>query len=257
MKTSAKKNNQNRREDAVDSKIHISKVLLVLLISLFNYSAIQAQDYMSGRAFLDFGLDYSNSNNGHASFYAPTLVINNHFNALAISPLVYQDNNKLSGLKLTYIRNLSGKQGEDMMDNVVTVQDSLDYIAYKKFKREHRDLLEINFYGYAQYNKNLPLSASAKNFEKENNLEMNVNWNQVYMSTAEAGLGFQLQFNITNSLSLKVYSGLGGYYHVNYQQELHKGRSALCLNSGATLLYTFDILHPVNKKYRRAGMNKM
>ncbi len=250
MKTSAKHLNQNLREEGVDFSIRFSKVIYIFIISLFNFSGMFAQDVMSGRAFLDFGVDYAASNNGHSAFYAPTFVMNNHFNGLAISPLIYQDNNKLNGLKVMYIRNLSGKGSDDVKDNVITVQDSLDYIEYRKFKKVHRDILEVNFYSYLQYSRSLPLSSSAVAYEQENNLEMNVNWNQVKMSTAEAGLGFQLQYNITNTISFKVYSGLGAYYHVDYKQALHKGRNAFCMNTGATLLYTFDILHPFNKKYR-------
>ncbi|MEI6019761.1 MAG: hypothetical protein WCR21_01410 [Bacteroidota bacterium] len=249
MKTSAKHSVQNRREDGVDFINQLSKVIFVFIISLFSFSGLFGQDVMSGRAFLDFGFDYSASNNGHSAFYAPTLIINKRFNGLAISPLVYQDNHKVNGIKLSYIRNLSGKASDDVKDNVITVQDSLDYIEYKKFKKEHRDILEVNFYSYVQYNRSLPLSASAVAFEQENNLEMNVNWNQVKVSTGEAGFGIQLQYNITNTFSFKVYSGLGAYYHFDYKQELHKGRNAFCLNSGATLLYTFDILHPVSKKH--------
>ncbi len=248
MKTSNQSSGLNHPAPAAQGMKHKIKKLNFLFFALFSFGMANAQDLVSGRTFYDIGIDYLSSGNGHAAFYSPGLVINRNYNAFSIAPLIYTSNNQFSGLKVSYSRNLTGILKDDYEIVCLTHSDSLDFGEMLFYKKTHRDILQINFYTYLQYNKAIGLSSNFIEYEQLTNAEKDVNWQDVKVSTAEAGFGVQMQYNFSNAFALKVYSGLGAFRHFEYAHTLQNGREAFSLNLGATLLYTFEVIHQSSKK---------
>lgn len=246
MKTSAKYS-ANQHRDGVQPQNKLAKLMMIVWMIILSSAFVSAQDLMSARSFMDIGLDFSSSGTGHGAFYSPSLIYNQNFNGFGVSPMIYKKDNKLSGLKVSYMRNLSGKAKDEYDEEGMSQEDSLGLVEYKKYKAQHRDPFQINFYSYMQYNRALSLSEAFVNYESMTNAEKDVNWNNVKVSTGEVGLGFQLQYNVNNNIGFRIYSGIGAFHHFDYQHELNNGRSGLSLNLGATLVYTFDVLHPFQK----------
>lgn len=246
MKTSAQTSVQNHQA-GVKLQNKLAQLFILVWMMLIGSMQLSAQDAMSGRTFLDLGLDFSSSGNGHGAFYSPSLILNKNFNGFGVSPMIYKNDNKLSGLKVSYMRNLSGKVKDEFDEVNLSYEDSIGLVEYKGYKMNHRDALQINFYSYMQYNQSISLSSAFVNNESQTNAEKDVNWNNVKVSTGEVGAGFQLQYNINNNIGFRVYSGIGAFHHFDYQHELNNGRNSISLNLGATLVYTFDVLHPFPK----------
>ncbi|MEI6019767.1 MAG: hypothetical protein WCR21_01440 [Bacteroidota bacterium] len=249
MKTTAGQIQNNNLSNALSSGKYSATALIYCLFILLTAGLMQAQDQVSGRTFFDLGIDYSSSGNGHAAFYAPSLVLNKNYNALSVAPLIYNRDNQISGLKVVYVRNLTGKLKDDYEIVCLNKADSLDFGEMLFYKKTHRDILQINFYTYLQYNKAIGLSQDFIEYEQLTNAEKDVVWQDVKVSTAEAGFGVQMQYNISNAFAFKVYSGLGAFHHFEYIHDLQNGRDAFSLNLGATLLYTFEFIHQSPKKY--------
>ncbi len=246
MKTSAKISAQKHHE-GVQQQSQFVKMIILVWVMFIGSINLSGQDLMSGRTFLDLGLDFSSSGNGHGAFYSPSLILNKNFNGFGVSPMIYKNDNKLSGLKVSYMRNLTGKIKDEYDEVNLSYEDSIGLAEYKSFKMNHRDALQINFYSYMQYNQSISLSSAFANYEAQTNAEKDVNWNNVKVSTGEVGAGFQLQYNINNNVGFRVYSGIGAFHHFDYQHELNNGQSGISLNIGASLVYTFDVLHPFPK----------
>jgi hypothetical protein len=84
-----------------------------------------------------------------------------------------------------------------------------------------------------QYNNKLPLSYCLVKEENMIEREPQTNWSQVKLSTLEATAGFELQMNLTETISWKNRVGASAYYHLNYVQGMDHDRAAPTLVLGA------------------------
>lgn len=202
-----------------------------------------AQNLISGKQHVDFGVEYFSSGNGHGAFVSPTIILNKKYNSISVSPMIQKSSVQLGGLKVAYVRNLTGAMKFEFDDlDSLDAHDLLYIQDYKDYHHNHKDVFQINVYSYFQFNKPLSLSSRAAYTEQITHAKDDINWGEVKLSTIESGAGFELQVNFTNSVSFKTYVGAGVYHHYNCGYKLYNGNTAMSLNLGMALFITLDKL---------------
>lgn len=215
------KNLNNNRKGSQVGKPFVSptvwgimkKVLFVLL--LINVSALAQNE--NQRVVFGGGVQSNCSANWHGSTYSPYLAITKKYSSLQLGPVIQKRNSALCGVKAEFITTISSR----------LLGDSLVSYNYSD-----KDVVEINFFCYAQYINNAKLSYAAARIEEKTHRDGTVNWNQVNVSTAETGVGFEIQVNISNNVSWRSRIGGTVYYHTKYVSGMYHEKVAPVLNIG-------------------------
>lgn len=199
------------------SQKNYGKFSFILAIAcVLNVTTLFGQKAAYKPEFIGFALDCYSSANGHGAFYAPALTLNRERNSFSFAALIQKRSNEMNGFRISYSRNLSA--------------ESPEVIRSYGF-----DLLQINFFSALQYNNKATLAYSVVRDENTINREPQINWSQVKLSTVEATVGFELQMNLTETVSWKNYVGASAYYHTNYVQGMDHERAAPTLVLGTGL----------------------
>jgi hypothetical protein len=199
-----------------DGKKYFSFITL-LLLALFILNPtdeITAQKKSKPIYKLGGGIETYVSGNWHGAFYSPYASIGDGKNFLNFGPVIQKRSMLMQGAKIAYSRVLTG--GEFNMH---------DYDGASMDGN-----LQLNFFCYAQYVNQLPLSFSAVTTEElihaSSDLDLRKDWSKVKLSTAEFCAGFELHVKITQNISWKNYIGSSVYYHLNYIQGMYQSRLA-------------------------------
>lgn len=216
--------------------------ILPFIVSFIGVNA-SAQNIISGKRHVDFGMEYFSSANGHGAFVSPTIILNKNYNSISVSPMIQKSSVQLGGLKVAYVRNLTGAMKFEFDDlDTLNAYDLLYIKDYQEYHSKHKDVFQINVYSYFQVNKPLSLSSGAAYSEQITHAKDDINWAEVKLSTIESGAGFELQVNFTNSVSFKTYVGAAVYHHYNCGYKLYNGNTAMSLNLGMAFFITLDKL---------------
>lgn len=163
------------------------------------------------------GIDVNCTANWHGSLYTPYITGSDRNSELSLGAVIQKRTSKVCGGRLSFSTVLSTRY----------LHDSLLGGYF-----EQKDVLQINFFSYAQYINNAPLSYSAARLEEKTSRAYETDWNSIKLSTAELGAGIEFQVNITENVAWKSRIGGTVYYHVKYKSGMYHEKIAPILNIG-------------------------
>lgn len=180
---------------------------------------------------LGFGVETYYSVNGHGGFYSPHLSYNNSRQNIKLGPCIHKRSLKLAGAKLCYSYVLAGMDGEEKLS--------------VNFRESNNGSWRVSLFTYIQF---VDYTALSYNRTVEETLLSNdtlVNWNNVYLSTAEGGLGAELDVKLFNYLQIRGFVGVSVYSHLNYPEGMYQDKTAAAFIAGVgTNIPTFKKAQP-------------
>lgn len=196
--------------------------MLMTFFVIFSNSKIYAQAL---KTKFNAGIESYLSGNGHGTFFGGYVGIDKGRSSISIGPSLQKRSLKVNSGKLSYSYILAGykktQQKLNMFDQVKENLAELDSLKLESMaEEEHNSRLQLRFYSYLQYTHNALLSDNTELRDEKpytgthNNENLN-NWNQIRISTAELGIGAELQIKLTNKLYWKNTIAVSGYYHLN------------------------------------------
>jgi hypothetical protein len=189
------------------TKSLVKSLLIVGLIS-FLATPASAQKYKpKSKCYIGGGLETYSSGNWHGTLFSPYLNLTKGRRSFNMGPVMQSRSKELSGGKFSFSYNLSGGKSK----RVSVDEDEEDYVAGAQ-----PGILQLNVFGFGQYIHNTPLSKSASITEQKTSREASINWSNVRLSTAEAGVGFELYVKFSKRVSWKNFIGGSVYCHTNY-----------------------------------------
>jgi hypothetical protein len=185
----------------------------LFLTAVIAASSFNLKSQLPSRAAL--GVEAFSSGNTHGTFYRPYAGWEVGRNFVSVGPLVQKESAMIKGLKIGYSRNMSGPADRDK-----------DY-----------DLLQLNLVSYIQYSELLPMSSRAVQEQYQVNRISDVRWENVKLSTAELGIGFELRVNIKRYVCWNNSCSMATYYHTKYFEGLTSERCGISLGLRTGLLF--------------------
>lgn len=164
------------------------------------------------------GIEAYYSVNGHGGFFSPHLSVNRNRHNLKLGPVIHKRSMKLSGVKLQYAYVLAGMDGEEQVN--------------AGFKESSNGSWHVNIFTYAQFVDYTSLSYKRAVEETLLSNDTTINWSKVYISTAEGGLGAEIDVKIFNYVQLRGYVGVCLYSHLNYPTGMYQDKTALSYVAG-------------------------
>ncbi len=199
---------------------YILRILFLILLINNSLNAQFAQERPHSLFKLGGGVESFISGNGLGTFFSPYLTIGDGINFLSCGPVIQKRSLLMQGAKIGYSRVLTGSPFNSLNSEL----------------EKQNGNLQLNFFCYAQYINQLPLSYVALRTEElmnsKNDLGINRDWNKVKLTTAELCAGFELRIKITRNISWKNYIGASYYQHLNYLQGMYHEKSAIVLAIG-------------------------
>jgi hypothetical protein len=208
------------------------KIIAISIFAILFHSEVCAQKYKPKTpCFIGGGFENFSSGNWHGAFYSPYVNLTKGRKSFSGGPVFQKRSMEFSGGKLSFSYNLSGSKKQMIDYDEEEVPLTEDYV-----KTNDRQLLQLNFFSFAQYVNETTLSYAAQKTEEktEHNpvSESRRDWSKVRLSTAEAGVGFELYIKISKRISWKSYVAGSVYYHVNYISGMYHERMAPSLVLG-------------------------
>lgn len=206
-----------------------NKILTAIMV-LFICSTAFPQKYKPRtRCYAGGGIESFSSGNWHGAFFSTYFNLTKGRNSFSAGPVIQRRSGEFSGAKFAYSYNLSGarKNKNSKSFDEDEQPEPEDYVM-----REKPPLLQLNVFGYSQYINNTLLSRDAYVTEQKAANEVSTDWSSVRLSTAEAGLGFELYVRITKRVSWKNYIAGAVYYHTKYINGMYHERTSPVLMLG-------------------------
>lgn len=179
--------------------------------------AISAQRFKpKTKTYLGGGIENYSSGNWHGGVVLPYLNLTKGRTSFNAGPIIEHRAKEINGGKISFSYNLSGngKAKSNIDDDEEDAPQ--DYV-----QGPSRPLLQLNFFCFGQYFHNALISKSACEVESRAANENLTNWNNVRLSTAEGGVGFELYVRFTQRVSWKNFIAGSVYYHTNYIQGMY------------------------------------
>jgi hypothetical protein len=197
-------------------KNYILICLLILLAGKGHAQYRNAEKYQAGT-----GISTYLTTNGHGTFYSAYLALSKGRSMVTLGPSFQKRSSEIKGARLSFAFLLAGRPEEDMTEPT--------------FNEVETGVLQLKFISYVQYLDQASLSYNRAKVETITNREMQLDWNTVKLSTAEAGLGIEIDaklkyFTLRNFLTLSVY------HHINYIEGMYQERTAPALTIGTGIL---------------------
>ncbi len=197
---------------------------VVALILMTLSQGVFAQKYTrKTKTYIGAGVDNVSTGNSHGTYLVPYLIFKKGRNSFNLGALFQRRTMEMGGGKLSFSYNLSGGKVSARVDD--------DDFEESYVNAPRRQILQLNVVAFGQYLSNALISRTAAAVEQKIAKD-GTNWNQVRLTTAEVGVGFELYVRITKRVSWKNYIGGAVYYHVNYKQGMYHERVSPSLMLG-------------------------
>lgn len=191
-------------------------ILTILLLS--TYFCFFAQE-KENKVLLGAGIETYYSVNGHGGFFSPHLSINKNKHHIKLGPAIHKRSLKLSGVKMQYSYILAGMDAEEQLN--------------AGFRESSNGSWRVSIFAYAQFVDYTALSYRRTVEETLLSNDTTINWNNVYLSTAEGGLGAEIDVKIFNYVQLRCFAGVCVYSHLNYPVGMYQDKTAASFIAGA------------------------
>ena len=147
------------------------------------------------------GIETYNTKDLHGTYYSAHLCMIKKRTSITLGPVMQKRTAEIQGAKL----GLSIALRSD------------DAALYPE--GQEPDKVKLKFFMFGQYVNNSKLSYKAARVETLTNLEKNINFSEMRVSTATVGTGCELVFNF-KYVDLRTYAGLSVFHHFNYDKSL-------------------------------------
>lgn len=224
------KRKQAGKSTSVQNVMFTSLKFMIFFLIVFQTSNVFGQKYKrKEKYYLGGGMDNVSSGNSHGSFLSPYLVIKKGRKSYNVGALVQNREMQLKGGKFSLSYNLTGAKKYEQEE------DELEEESY--VSKPKRQILQLNAFGFSQYVHNGLLSNAACWSEQKASLQTETDWHKLKLSTAEAGIGFELYVKFTKRVSWKNYAAGSVYYHVTYIDGMYNERygPSLVLGTGIVI----------------------
>lgn len=165
------------------------------------------------------GIEMFYSANAHGAFYSGHLSFNQSKHHLKVGPLVHKRSLKVSGAKLAYSFVLAGMDAEEML--------------HANFRESSNGSWRVSLMTFVQYIDKTQMNYKRVVEEELLNPDIKQDWNKVYLSTVEGGLGAELDVKLFNYVQLRTYVGVSVYSHLNYPTVMYHEKTAAAFIFGA------------------------
>jgi hypothetical protein len=192
--------------------------LLLILCSIRMYSQI----LNPGKYQVGLGLSNYITTNGHGAFYTGFVSVSKGKGMLTLGACLQKRTTEINGGRLSFAYLLASRNEED----------ELPY-GYEEVQEE--SIMQLRFLSYVQYLDKASLSYNRARVETITNVERNIDWNKVKMSTAEVGMGVEIDFKLKHFM-IRNFITLSGYYHMNYIQGMYHERCSPALTLGTGIV---------------------
>lgn len=184
------------------------------------------QTYRKGKLIkLGGGLDVSSTGNAHGTFYIPSVSLNKNRSTFFVGALLQKRTLNFSGARVNYSWDLTGEKLFEREGGETDENPSNE--------KPLRQLIHLNIFAFGQYIHNTNLSYSSISIEQRASLLRNeISWADTKLTTAEIGVGFELEVRITERIRWKTYVSSAFYYHINYINGMYHDRMAPTLLLG-------------------------
>jgi hypothetical protein len=194
--------------------------ILIIFAFLFSKLDLVSQDE-NKPAFIGAGLEFFYSVNGHGSFFSPHVSYNKNKHHLKLGPCIHKRSLKVKGAKLTYSYMLVGMDAEEQFNT--------------NFKESSNASWRVSIFAYGQFVDYTSLSINRAEEETLLNEGSGIDWYKVNISTAEGGVGAELDVKLFNYLQFRTYVGLTVYSHLNQPQGMYQDQTAAAFIAGVGL----------------------
>lgn len=202
-----------------EAKHKVAQGLWLFCLFLLLNASLKAQ--LNDRD-LHVGLGLSNylTSNGHGAFYSGYLAVSKGKGTIMFGPCLQKRFAQVKGGRLSFTWLLAGRDEDEG--------------GQPSFNETDDGVMQLKFLSYVQYLDQASLSYNRARIETITNPEDTRDWNQVKLSTAEAGMGVELDLKL-KYFTIRNFITLSGYYHVNYIQGMYHERCGPALSLGTAL----------------------
>lgn len=192
----------------------------LLLFTCFSFPLF-CQEAKNEKPIWGGGIEMFYSANAHGAFYSGHLSFNQSKHHLKVGPLVHKRSLKVSGAKLAYSFVLAGMDAEEML--------------HANFRESSNGSWRVSLMTFVQYIDKTQMNYKRVVEEELLNPDIKQDWNKVYLSTVEGGLGAELDVKVFNYVQLRTYVGVSVYSHLNYLTVMYHEKTAAAFIFGAGL----------------------
>lgn len=193
------------------------KRLIFYTLFVFGLITVKAQDSSCVKLW-GAGIEYYYSVNGHGAFISPHLSYSSGKHQLKIGPTIHKRSMQVKGAKLSYSFLLAGMDGEEKFNT--------------NFRDNKNGTWRVNLYSYLQFVDYTGLSYDRAKEETVLSADSTINWNNVYLSTAEGGLGAEIDVKLLNYFLLRAYVGVTVYSYLNYPTGMYQDKTGAAFVAG-------------------------
>jgi hypothetical protein len=147
------------------------------------------------------GIETYNTKDLHGTYYSAHLCMIRKRTTVRLGPVMQKRTAEIQGMKL----------------GISIAVKSDDAALYPE--GQEPDMLQLKFFLFGQYVHNSKLSYKAARVETLTNLERNINFSDMRISTATVGTGCELDINF-KYVCLRTFAGLTVFHHFNYDKTL-------------------------------------
>lgn len=147
------------------------------------------------------GIEMYNTKDLHGTYYSAHLCMMRKRTSITLGPVMQKRTSEIQGLKL----------------GLSIAVKSDDAALYPE--GQEPDMLQLKFFTFAQYVNNSKLSYNAARVETLTNLDRNIDFSNMRVSTATIGTGCELDINF-KYVCVRTYAGLSVFHHFNFDKTL-------------------------------------
>lgn len=162
------------------------------------------------------------SGNGHGTMYNAYLNLTKLRNIYSIGLCVQKRSLTVSGIKLSYAHNLTGR-------------NFISKAAAKENYYEDDGSLMLSLFSYVQYTHHTSLGYRASKTEARAQISDDIDRSVMKLSTAECGAGVEINCRLYKNIYLKNYVGANVYYHFNYCEGMYREKICSMLIVGTAI----------------------
>jgi hypothetical protein len=200
----------------------LKAVFIACLLSLATLR-IHSQVLNPEKYHVGLGLSNYITTNGHGAFYSSFVSVSKGRGMVTLGACLQKRTTEINGGRLSFSYLLASRNDDDEL-------------PYGVEETQEESVLQLRFLSYLQYLDRANLSYNRARVETITNVERAIDWNKVKMSTAEAGLGVELDIKL-KYFTVRNFITLSGYYHINYIEGMYheKCSPALTLGTGIVI----------------------
>lgn len=158
---------------------------------------------------LGFGIGTQISGNGHGTLYNANLNFTKTKSIYTVGVCIQKRSLSVAGIKMSYARNLTGR-------------NFVSKAALRESYYEDDGGLMLSVFSFLQYTHNTSLGYRAAKIETKAQVSDGLNRSLLKLSTAEFGLGVEINCRLYKNMYLKNFLGASFYYHFNYVNGMYR-----------------------------------